>query len=157
MWLLSIDTPAENKVSTAGWALGHYGNDEHYSLAKSGIIDGGLYGYLDWLRQVPLFGWSRLVETVVVEKFVPFKKHGDSSPLLAEGATIAWAEHNGFKLVRQAAAGKNTAVPDYVLKNLGLYSLTGHHHDEREAVRHALYYLFKQRHKPTLRAMHNEN
>ena len=86
-------------------------------------------------------------DIVVCEQWVDRNIRGaDRSPLLIEGAVrFLWPE-----VVLQPASGKNTAVSDQALKNLGVYTVGGHHHDIREATRHAVLYCKKQLHLPTI-------
>lgn len=154
MLILAIDTPAEDPVSSTGWAFvdDKDGADMPVVVDK-GTIGGGFNGFVAFLDTLQFRSWFRRVGRVVVEKYVPYGRAGDTSPLLAEGALMYRLFQAGVPLVRQPASGKNKMVPDSFLKAQGWYSTKGHHHDEREAVRHALYYLTKQRHKPLLKAL----
>lgn len=152
--LLAIDTPAEDPVSCTGWAV----VDDKDSKAMPEVLDrgaisGGFNGFVAFLQTLRFRDWFRRVSRVVVEKYVPYGGAGDTSPLLAEGALMYQLIQAGVPLVRQPASGKNKMIPDSFLKTQGWYTTKGHHHDEREAVRHALYYLTKQRHKPLLKAL----
>lgn len=56
-----------------------------------------------------------------------------------------------FNPVMQTPAGRNTSVSDAVLKRLGLHLPGERLRNAREAVRHAVWYVKKSLHKPTLR------
>ena len=154
MLILAIDTPAEDPVSSTGWALVDDKDGEEVPVVvDKGAIGGGFNGFVALLQTLPFRDWFRRVGRAVVEKYGPYGGAGDTSPLLAEGALTYRLIQAGVPLVRQPASGKNKMIPDSFLKAQGWYSTKGHHHDEREAVRHALYYLTKQRHKPLLKAL----
>lgn len=110
------------------------------SVLASGVVHGGFEGFRTWTLPD--------ADVVVCEHYVPYNRAGDPTPLLVEGAVRDRAEN----VVLQTSSGKNTAVSDTVLKRLGAYTTAGHHHDEREAIRHAVWYVKKQKHVPTLKA-----
>jgi hypothetical protein len=141
MLLLSIDPAAERSVSSTGWALGEFSDTEPYTLRDSGVIEGGFAGFSANKGRLCWFA-----EIVVVEHYVVYNRNGDPTPLLIEGVV----RDKRPDTVLQGSSGKNTLVSDKNLKDAGLWSTTGHHHDEREAVRHALVYLIKARHIPTI-------
>ena len=141
--LLSIDPSAESSTSDTGLAYGSFSSDKPYTLIESGNIHGGFNGFCEWLKDNT---YVLTVDIVVCEHYIVYNRAGDPTPLLTEGV-IRYLRPD---TVLQPSTGKNTLVSDDELKNYGLWSTSGHHHDEREAVRHSLVYLVKQRHLPTL-------
>lgn len=153
--LLVIDPGGSGKGHT-GIVLMMYTDKHPAMLVDSWAVPGGLEGFLEWLRD-PEGGYSIQSDhfsnpngvRVVCETFVNRNIPGaDLTPVLVEGAVRTVFDD----VILQPAAGKNTAVPDEVLKRLGLYDIgTGdHHQDRREAARHAIWYLKKLQHMPTL-------
>ena len=143
--LLAIDPSAERAVSCTGWAFGEFSETQPFTLLAKGAVEGGFKGFC----ASELIELIKAAGIVVCEHYVVYNKDGDPTPLLTEGVV----RYLRPDTVLQPSSGKNTLVPDEALKRLGLWSTTGHHHDEREAVRHALVYLATSRHKPTLRAL----
>lgn len=122
-------------------------------MLDSYAIPDDVEGFIEWcLDAFPFINPL----TVVCEKFVPRMVPGaDYTPLIIEGALQTFARLHDFTVHWQPASGKNTAVPDRVLKNLGLLDPSwtkDHHHDRKEATRHAVWWLLKKKHLPTLRA-----
>lgn len=144
--LLAIDPAAERSVSCTGWAIGEFSEAQPFALTGSGVVEGGFNGFC---AATNLHKLLRAADVVVVEHYVVYNKNGDPSPLLAEGV-VRFLRPDA---VLQRSSGKNTLVPDDKLKALGLWSTKGHHHDQREAIRHALVYLVQSRHRPTLRQL----
>ena len=141
--LLSLDPSAARDVSNTGWAWGTYSDEEAYTVLASGNISGGFRGFINDAAVLRLL---RVAETVVCEKYVIYNRAGDPSPMKIEGVVEFLRPDTIF----QPSAHKNTLVPDDLMKKLGMWSTAGHHHDEREAVRHALLYLTKTVHMPTM-------
>lgn len=137
--ILAYDPAAERESSDTGWFLGEFSEDQPVSRIDSGVVHGGFEGFRVWTKPE--------ADIVVCERYVVFNRAGDPSPMLIEGV-IRYLYPD---VVLQPASGKNTAVSDTALKRLGLYSTKGHHHDEREATRHAVWRLKKLKHLPTLR------
>lgn len=124
--------------------------DDSLTLKDSWAVPGELEGFLEWYDRT---GVHLYTGTVICEHFVNRNiKGADLTPCFIEGAVRAlWRN-----AVLQPASGKNTAVPDDVLRRLGLYDFPGdHHHDRREAARHVVWYLKARYHKPTLEAFRN--
>lgn len=140
--LVAIDTPAERSVSDTGWFRGTFDDDQPLERLSSGVISGGFAGFVNGIESV-----LRDADIVVCEHYVVFNRAGDPTPMLAEGV-VRFLRPD---VVLQRPTGYKTAVPDKVLKNMGFWSTTGHHADERSATRHALKYLYDKGHKPTLR------
>ena len=145
--LLAIDPAAEREVSDTGWVLLEFDDDTPATKVDGGVVHGGFAGFVQWTKHMPAS------DITVCEKYVVFNRAGDPSPLLIEGVV----RYLRPDVVLQPSSGKNTAVPDKVLKRLGLWSTAGHHRDEREAARHGVWYLFKNRHKPTLKTGWSSN
>lgn len=161
--ILSID-PGGSKKGETGIAFGYYEDDKPYELTDSWAVPNNIDGFREWFyntehayytnqRAIQLLdrngnydGYSP-VDIVVCEKWVDRGIRGaDRSPMLVEGAVrFLWPD-----AVMQGASGKNTAVSDLALKNLGVYTAGGHHRDILEATRHAVWYVKNQRHMPTL-------
>lgn len=142
--ILSIDPAAERSISDTGWAYGAFLDDEPLSIIDSGVIHGGFNGFTtnyQFLNQL-----ITDADIVVCEHFVPWEPKADSTPLLIEGVV----RYLRPDVVLQSSSGYKTAVPDRVLKVLGMWSTTGHHQDERSAIRHMLMYMKHLPHKPTL-------
>ncbi len=144
--ILAIDPSAERAVSSTGWAFGEFSEAQPFVRVSSGVTEGGFAGFC---ADNELEGLLKTAGVVVCEHYVVFNRAGDPTPLLVEGV-VRFVRPD---TVLQGASGKNTLVPDAALKKLGLWSTSGHHHDEREATRHLLVYLVASRHLPTLRAL----
>lgn len=133
-------------MSSTGWAFGGVSDTQPFAILGSGIVEGGFAGFC---ADINLHKLLRAADVVVVEHYVVYDKNSDPTPLLAEGV----ARFLRPDAVLQRSSGKNTLVPDEKMKALGLWSTEGHHHDQREAIRHALVYLVQNRHRPTLRQL----
>lgn len=138
--LLSIDPAAERAVSDTGWALLEYTDDTPATLVDGGVVHGGFEGFRQWTMPES--------DITVCEKYVKFRAQGDPTPLLIEGVV----RYLRPDVRLQPSSGYKTAVPDEVIKRLGLWTTEGHHADMRSALRHALWYLKTTLHRPTLRA-----
>ena len=150
MRLLSVDPgSSEAHVSHTGVVLLSVPEDGPPELVDSWAVDSGLLGFRRWYLdyQATFTG----VDVVVCEKFVNRNIMGAAlSPLLIEGAIRSLRPDT----VLQPASGKNTAVTNQNLSNLGLgkENFVGDWHGDRtESARHAIWYLRKKRHRPTLR------
>ena len=141
--ILSLDPSAARDISNTGWAWGTYSDDEALAILASGNITGGFKGFANDTAVLRLL---RAADTVVCEKYVIYNRAGDPSPMKIEGVVEFLRPDTNF----QPSAHKNTLIPDDLMKRLGMWSTAGHHHDEREAVRHALLYLTRAEHRPTL-------
>lgn len=144
--LLSVD-PGGAGAGTSGVVLLSYTETTPPVLGDSWAVPDALDGWLSWYdtqRSVVL------PDVVVCEHFVQRNVPGaDLTPCFIEGSVRTLYRHT----VLQLAAGYKTAVPDESLKRLGLFDFPrDHHHDQRSAARHAVWYLKKARHLPTLRA-----
>ena len=146
-YILSIDPGG--KGGDTGIVLLGYTSEFRPSCIESWAVPNGLGGFTDWYYTDWLPRHDAFNGTVVVEQFVHFKAvQIETTPILIEGAVrFIWPN-----AVLSPASGKNTAVPDEVMKRLGLYIAGDHHRDRNEACRHALRWLKNQKHIPTLRA-----
>jgi len=153
--ILAIDPCAERSVSDTGWAFGLWDDDMPLEFTAGGVISGGFDGFVAATQTVQEEdGWFyddylMAAGVVVCEHYVQYNKLGDATPLLTEGVV----RYLRPDTVLQPSSGKNTLVSDTDLRRYGVYGTEGHHHDQREATRHALVYLAKQRHVPTLRKL----
>ena len=141
--ILSIDPGG--KGGDTGIVLLGYTPETRPVLINSWAVPNGLTGFREWYVKTLRQG----ADTIIVEQFVHFKAvQIETTPILIEGAVrFIWPN-----AVLSPASGKNTAVPDEVMKRLGLYIAGDHHRDRNEACRHALRWLKNQKHIPTLRA-----
>ena len=144
--ILSIDPGG--KGGDTGIVLLSYSDDTLPFLVNSWAIGRGLEGFKDWYLDA-WYGYS-YATTVIVEQFVHYKAiQIETTPILIEGAVrFIWGD-----VVLSPASGKDTAVPDWAMDNLG-FSRTDfggdHHADRYQACRHAIRWLKNQGHKPTL-------
>lgn len=140
-WLLCVD-PGGDKGHT-GVVLLTYGPDTLPEVVGAWALPGGVAGVWDF--ELPKF------DHAVVEHFINRNRFGaDLSVVAAEGAIRTRLLQSGKPFTLQPAAGKNSMVPDKVLKGLGMWFTGDHHHDRTEAARHGLLWLKRQRHRPTL-------
>lgn len=132
-----------------GVVLLEHTRDNPPELVTSWAIPGDMDSFREWWMTSYDFEFEDV--TVVCEMFVNRNKPGaDLTPMLFEGAVRYLVPD----VVLQPAAGKNTAVPDRALVNLGFSkdAFKGDHHGDRwEALRHVIWYIRKQDHVPTLR------
>lgn len=145
-YILSFDPGKQTGIT-----LGEYSDTEPYRRLDYWQVGGGLAGFLAWQSEhAEITGTSETVSekfTLRNNKFV-----ADTTPLLIEGAMITL----GMDCIWQQPALKAT-VPDKILKDNGLW-LTGKmvgHKDARDAndsCIHALAYLRRKHHAPTLKA-----
>lgn len=137
--ILSID-PGKR----TGVAFIEYDDETLPSLLWSGEVYGGLEGFRSW------WGHSTIpmqYDLLVVEQFKPREgvKGIDYEPM----GIIGWLSQ--FEPIMQTASGRKRGVPDEALKRLGLYLPGEPQRNAREAVRHAVWKLKNDGHKPTIR------
>lgn len=149
--ILAIDPAADVSVSSTGWALGYYDDETPLKIISSGVIEGGFEGFVENIpAQLIIPGPD---DEVVCEDYKVFNSFGDPSPLKIIGV-VQFLRPDA---VLQRPSGKNTAIPDAFLKEQGHWYTKskggGHHKDRTEAIRHAYYYLFRQKHIPTLKLL----
>lgn len=139
MRVLAIDPAAEAAVSDTGWAVLEYEPDGTGEplLVACGYVSGGYVGFTKW--ELPEY------DVLVCEKYVPYNRKADPTPLLVEGV-VRYLEPDTV-LQRSSAL---SMVPDKRLKALGWYKTSGHHRDVNSAIKHALYYLRSCGHRGTV-------
>lgn len=129
-----------------GVVLLEHTRDNPPELVTSWAVPGDMDSFREWW-QTEIGGSAGM--TVVCEMFVNRNKPGaDLTPMLFEGAVRYLVPD----VVLQPAAGRLVAVPDKALNNLGFSKsmFNDHHHDQWSALTHCIWYLKKQRHRPTL-------
>ena len=158
MMLLAIDPGA--KGGHTGIVLLSVPEDKPAQLAESWAIPGGVGPMLDWLTKDCIAALLNGVGVVVIEHFVSPRQGGiNIEPAYVEGAIQGYLRSfwgDDQDVVLSPAAGKNTAVPDHAMDRAGFPKslFKGDHHNDRwEALRHALWYLKRTDHRPTLLAM----
>lgn len=161
-YLLAID-PGKN----TGIALGFYDDETPYELRERWQVHGGLDGFKHWWpRNEDHWYWADLV----VEKFIldPSNQFtADLTPVHIEGALsvlldrterthrVAWQPRTDKSLLTGYPAGATSAQKQRArfdfLKRFDLFEPGTDNDDSNDAITHALVYLKKQRHLPTLR------
>lgn len=144
--LLAIDPGGSGKGET-GIVLLEYSSTEPARMVDSWAVPGGLEGFSEWVDREK---YLREADIVVCESFVNWGVPGaDLTPILIEGV-VRFVRRD---TVLQGASGKNTAVPDSALENLGLLQVGrgDHHRDRTEAARHGIWFLKMNRHTPTVK------
>lgn len=125
-----------------GVAAIDYQEDRAPVLIQSAEIYNGVEGFHTWWQMA-----NPRYDVLVVENFIP--REGvfgiDHEPLKVIGFL------SQFKPILQSPAGRKKAVPDSALKRLDLYLPGEKNRNAREAVRHAVWWLKNQGHKPTIR------
>lgn len=158
MMLLAIDPGA--KGGHTGIVLLSVPEDRSAELAESWAIPGGVDPMLEWLDRGCIRDILVDTEAVVIEHFVSPRQGGiNIEPAYVEGAIQGYLFGSGWvgpNVHLSPASGKNTAVPDHAMDRAGFPKslFKGDHHNDRwEALRHALWYLKRTDHRPTLLAM----
>lgn len=130
----------------------YYGSEDA-SLYVSEIIPDGLKGFQKWWER---YGSKFKYDVLVVESFeLEEGTHGvDLTPV----AIIGWLESLNIPIVfqRRMQRGKDKLITDTVLKRAGLYPPRGEVKEKHqvEALRHALSFLIRQRHMPTIELLY---
>ena len=142
--ILSIDPGG--KGGDTGIVLLGYTPETRPVLVDSWAVPNGLTGFREWYVKTLRQG----ADTIIVEQFVHFKAvQIETTPILIEGAVrFIWPN-----VVLSPASGKDTAVPDWAMDNLGFSRADfggDHHADRYQACRHAIRWLKNQGHKATL-------
>lgn len=153
-FLLSLDPGKQT-----GIAAGFYGDNQPYTLLKVWQVSDGVTGFINWwktdgTKEIKLREWGFMQPTQIVsEKFILRSNAfvADTEPLLIEGALqalwslpVAWQQRSDKSL-----------VTDQTLRENGLWH-TGKQvqwkdaRDTNDAIIHALAYLKKNKHIPTL-------
>lgn len=143
--ILSIDPGG--KGGDTGIVLIEYDDTQPATLVDSWAVHDGFDGFCQWWFDYTS-GNDPHVDYHIVETFVNYGRPGaDLSPLLIEGVV----RYTYPDVILSPASGKNIAAPDAVLRRLGLYTPGDRHRDRTEAARHAVRWLKKQGHVPTLK------
>lgn len=143
MRVLAIDPGLKSGVSLF--------NADTQEIELSLILPDGIHGFLQW----PEF-FDLEYDVLVVESFeLEEGSHGiDLTPV----EIIAYLKSLGMPIVwqRRMQRGKDKLITDAVLKRAGLYPPRGSVKEGHQvaALQHALAYLVRQRHLPTLRLLH---
>jgi len=152
MRLLSFD-PGGAKTGTSGVVLLDVPDDAPATLVASWAVPNDVEGMCVFLES---FDGSE-ADLLVCEHFTNRNVRGvDLTPCFVEGVIRGWAYTWGRGVVLSPAGGKNTAVPDDAMERAGFLKndFRGDHHADRwEALRHALWYLKRTDHRPTLEKM----
>lgn len=125
-----------------GVAFLMYDNNVAPHLMEATEVYGGVEGFRTWWAMTrPVY------DTLVVEKFIP--REGVRGIDYTPKEILGWLSQ--FDPVLQPPAGRKKAVPDDALKRLGLYLPGEPNRNAREAVRHGVWKLKNDGHKPTIR------
>lgn len=134
-----------------GIALGSFTDTTPWELVDRWIVKGGVEGFIHWYYAVAPV--QALMGRWVSERFVLRDNDfiANCEPLRIEGAMLAFGLNPIFQLRTDKALCK-----DDVLKEHGLWTtgkMVGHvdGRDANDAIIHALAYMKKQKHYPTLR------
>ena len=104
-------------------------------------VYGGVVGFQEWWKTHPEY------DVLVCEDFI---LRGGVKGVNTEPIKVI-EFLRPYSPIMQPPAGRLTAVSDKVLKRLGLYLPGERLRNAREAVRHAVWFVKKSLHKPTLR------
>lgn len=139
---LSVDPGRRTGIS-----LCHYSKGTPLTLLASWDVPFGVPGFFDWYRTE-----EPIVQFIVYESFdLREGKHGvDLTPVEVIGALKILALELEIPLHDQPPAGRLQAVSDDVLRKFDMYQPGKAHRNERESNRHAVWWMKKQKHLPTL-------
>lgn len=144
-----------------GIAFGFYSDDSPYQLVGHAHLSDDIQGFCDWLHlnivttdghlgpihHMNVRGNWHPIDYAIMENFEDFGVRGaDWTPLELIGAAKYVF---GDDLIMRRPIDRK-AVSDDAMKALGAYVPGGHHRDATEAARHAVAWLMKQGHKPTI-------
>lgn len=140
---LSVDPGRRTGVS-----LVHYSQTTPATLLASWDVPGGVEGFFDWYRENEPAGLTH----IVFEGFdLREGKYGvDLTPVEVIGAVKILALELEIPLHEQPPAGRIKAVSDDVLRKFDMYESGKAHRNQKESNRHALWWLKKEKHRPTL-------
>lgn len=157
--ILSID-PGKN----TGAALGIVGDDRPYELLNRWQVHGGVEGFRDWwVRGAPDH------DVLVVEKFILARNdfQADLTPVEIEGAICMGLEPQKWQAVKWQPRTMKALLTGYppeaktkaqrqrvrfnFLKEFGLFAKGTDNDDSNDAICHALIWLKRTKHMPTLR------
>lgn len=130
---------------STGWALFSYHDREPELLSQGTIVD-GVRGFAQFWRNLP---W--IPDEVVSEKFIIAPDTvGEGWSLQVEGALLALYDGGVTWQLRSAKADLVTGTETQRFAWLRERGFTGSTH-ELDAITHALLYLKRKRHVPTIR------
>lgn len=152
MRLLSFD-PGGSATGHSGVVLLDVPEDAPATLVDSWAVPNGVEGMCVFLEAFD----DSPADLIVCEHFVNYNVRGaDLTPCFVEGVIRGWAHTWGCNVILSPASGKDTAVPDAAMTRAGFSkkNFKGDHHADRyQALKHALRYLKRTGHMPTLEAM----
>lgn len=157
--ILSID-PGKN----TGIALGYFGDDQPFELLQRWQVHGGVEGFRAWwMDKRPDF------DVLVVEKFILARNDfaADLTPRDIEGAICMALEPQEWQEVKWQPRTMKALLTGYppeaktkaqrqrvrfnFLKEFGLFAKGTDNDDSNDAITHALVYLKRTKHLPTMR------
>lgn len=140
---LSVDPGRRSGVS-----LCHYHEGTPLTLLASWDVPFGVRGFFDWYRE----NEPAVLEFIVYESFdLREGKHGvDLTPVEVIGALKVLAMELDIPLHDQPPAGRLQAVSNDVLRKFDMYLPGKAHRNELESNRHAVWWMKKAKHRPTL-------
>lgn len=119
-------------------------SDNRVTLIGDWEVGGGTEGFIDQAPHIPAY------DLVIIEDYVIHRAAGDPRGLEIIGILKYLGSKYDVPVRLQPAAGRKKAVPDDVLKRLGMYEGGDANRNSREAIRHVIWYLKEQAHVPTL-------
>ena len=161
-YILSID-PGQS----TGIALGSYDAITPYQLVSRWNVLGGVEGFIEWWQENQD---GEIAHELVVEKFHldPTNQFSaDLTPVAIEGALAALNWDAGVEIAWQGRELKSALIgypPEArtkterqrvrfdFLDRFGLFAKGAHNDDSNDAITHALTYLKRRKHAPTLMA-----
>lgn len=161
-YLLSID-PGQS----TGIALGYYDSITPYRLEQRWNVLGGVDGFIEWWWENQ---GGEIANELVVEQFHldPTNQFSaDLTPVAIEGALAALNWDDGIQITWQGRDMKGNMIGypasartktqrqrvrfDF-LDRFGLFAKGAHNDDSQDAITHALVYLKRRKHMPTMLA-----
>ena len=128
-------------------------NADKGQIEYSPIVPGGLGGFQKWWVEMG----TPVYDVLVVESF-ELEEGSHGIDYENPTAIIHWLESLNIPIVfqRRMQRGKDRLITDAVLKRAGLYPPRGEVKEKHhvEALRHALSFLVRQRHLPTINLLH---
>ena len=161
-YLLSID-PGQS----TGIALGYYDAITPYRLERRWNVLGGVEGFIDWWGEDQ---GREIAHEMVVEQFHldPTNQFSaDLTPVAIEGALAVLNMGSGVEITWQGREMKSALIgypPEArtkterqrvrfdFLDRFGLFAKGAHNDDSQDAITHALVFLKRRKHMPTMLA-----
>lgn len=142
-----VDFLSVDPGSRSGISLCSFSETEPLEHLQGWDVPGGTEGFIDWVVDNEPAG----VQFIVYETFT---LHGGKGTVLDSveviGALKVLAHELEIPLHPQPPAGRVQAVPDEVLYRFDDTLRGKAHRNEKESLRHALWYMKKKAHVPTL-------